>query len=74
MSSGVTEANGMVAILGSMQYTFGALNHKQIFLGTSRDDIITKLAMVATGEPRDGYRFSILPTLISGEVWDDLCR
>ncbi|MCZ8488197.1 DUF2860 family protein [Vibrio lentus] len=41
MSSGVTEANGMVAILGSMQYTFGALNHKQIFLGTSRDDIIT---------------------------------
>ncbi|MCW1890068.1 DUF2860 domain-containing protein [Vibrio chagasii] len=23
-----------------MQYTFGALNHKQFFLGTSRDDII----------------------------------
>ncbi len=31
MSSGATEANGMVAILGSMQYTLA--NHKQIFLG-----------------------------------------
>ncbi|PMM98405.1 hypothetical protein BCT42_07290 [Vibrio lentus] len=76
MSSGVTEANGMVAILGSMQYTFGALNHKQIFLGTSRDDIITGTLAFEVGyrqqlESGMVIDFSILPTLISGEVWDD---
>ncbi|UPR33825.1 DUF2860 family protein [Vibrio cyclitrophicus] len=76
MSPGNTEAEGMVAVLGSVQYTFGALNHKQFFLGTSRDDIIT-----GTLAFEIGYRqqvdngmivdFSILPTLISGDVWDD---
>ncbi|EAQ53392.1 DUF2860 domain-containing protein [Vibrio splendidus] len=76
MSSGATEANGMVAILGSMQYTFGALNHKQIFLGTSRDDIITGTLAFEVGyrqqlESGMVIDFSILPTLISGEVWDD---
>ncbi|MGF1847740.1 DUF2860 family protein [Vibrio lentus] len=76
MSSGATEANGMVAILGSMQYTFGALNHKQIFLGTSRDDIITGTLAFEIGyrqqlESGMVIDFSILPTLISGEVWDD---
>ncbi|PMN28302.1 hypothetical protein BCT35_03260 [Vibrio lentus] len=76
MSSGATEANGMVAILGSMQYTFGALNHKQIFLGTSRDDIITGTLAFEVGyrqqlESGMIIDFSILPTLISGEVWDD---
>ncbi|MFA0000096.1 DUF2860 family protein [Vibrio lentus] len=76
MSSGATEANGMVAILGSMQYTFGALNHKQIFLGTSRDDIITGTLAFEVGyrqqlESGMVIDFSILPILISGEVWDD---
>lgn len=76
MSSGATEANGMVAILGSMQYTFGALNHKQIFLGTSRDDIITGTLAFEVGyrqqlESGMVIDFSILPTLICGEVWDD---
>ncbi|WP_135384767.1 DUF2860 family protein [Vibrio tasmaniensis] len=76
MSSGATEANGMVAILGSMQYTFSALNHKQIFLGTSRDDIITGTLAFEVGyrqqlESGMVIDFSILPTLISGEVWDD---
>ena len=76
MSSGATKANGMVAILGSMQYTFGALNHKQIFLGTSRDDIITGTLAFEVGyrqqlESGMVIDFSILPTLISGEVWDD---
>lgn len=76
MSSSATEANGMVAILGSMQYTFGALNHKQIFLGTSRDDIITGTLAFEVGyrqqlESGMVIDFSILPTLISGEVWDD---
>lgn len=76
MSSGATEANGMVAILGSMQYSFGALNHKQIFLGTSRDDIITGTLAFEVGyrqqlESGMVIDFSILPILISGEVWDD---
>ncbi|MCZ4309399.1 DUF2860 family protein [Vibrio atlanticus] len=76
MSSGATEANGMVAILGSVQYTFGALNHKQFFFGTSRDDIITGTLAFEVGyrqqlESGMVIDFSILPTLISGEVWDD---
>ncbi|MFM2641974.1 DUF2860 family protein [Vibrio chagasii] len=76
MSSGNTEAEGMVAVLGSVQYTFGALNHKQFFLGTSRDDIITGTLAFEIGyrqQVENGmvFDFSILPTLISGEVWDD---
>ncbi|MCK8087440.1 DUF2860 family protein [Vibrio sp. 1CM8B] len=76
MSSGNTEAEGMVAVLGSVQYTFGALNHKQFFLGTSRDDIITGTLAFEIGyrqqvESGMVVDFSILPTLISGEVWDD---
>ncbi|CAH6974924.1 conserved exported hypothetical protein [Vibrio chagasii] len=76
MSSGNTEAEGMVAVLGSVQYTFGALNHKQFFLGTSRDDIITGTLAFEIGyrqQVENGMvvDFSILPTLISGEVWDD---
>ncbi|WP_434566841.1 DUF2860 family protein [Vibrio chagasii] len=76
MSSGSTEAEGMVAVLGSVQYTFGALNHKQFFLGTSRDDIITGTLAFEIGyrqQVENGmvFDFSILPTLISGEVWDD---
>ncbi|WP_135381629.1 DUF2860 family protein [Vibrio tasmaniensis] len=76
MSSGATEANGMAAILGSVQYTFGDLNHKQFFFGTSRDDIITGTLAFEVGyrQQLEGgmvIDFSILPTLISGEVWDD---
>ncbi len=52
----------MVAILGSMQYTFGALNHKQIFLGTS-DDIITGIVGIWSYSRQlesDGYRLFYL--------------
>ncbi|MGF1869168.1 DUF2860 family protein [Photobacterium indicum] len=75
-SSGTTEASGMVAVLGSLQYTFGELKDKQFFLGTSRDDIITGTLAFEIGyrqQLKSGMivDFSILPTLISGEVWDD---
>ncbi len=60
----------MVAVLGSVQYTFGALNHKQFFLRCLKeDDIITgTLAFeVDIGskwrEKHDvNVRFSMLPT------------
>lgn len=75
-SSGTTEASGMAAVLGSLQYTFGELKDKQFFLGTSRDDIITGTLAFEIGyrqQLKSGMivDFSILPTLISGEVWDD---
>lgn len=75
-ASGEMEAGGMVALLGSMQYTFGANNHKQLFLGTSRDDIITGTLAFEMGYRQKMLNgtivdVSILPTLISGEVWDD---
>ncbi|ROV57727.1 DUF2860 domain-containing protein [Vibrio ponticus] len=75
-SKGSDEASITAGLLGSLQYTFGDSLDKQLFMGTSREDIVTgSLAFEL------GYRqqlaggtivdIAVLPTLISGEVWDD---
>ncbi|MGB1320640.1 MAG: DUF2860 family protein [Vibrio gallaecicus] len=74
--SGSTETSGMVGLLGSLKYTFGDSLDKQLFLGTSRDDVITGTLAFEVGyrqQLTDGtvVDVSFLPTLISGEVWDD---
>ncbi|MDN3613058.1 DUF2860 family protein [Vibrio gallaecicus] len=74
--SGSTETSGMVGLLGSLKYTFGDSLDKQLFLGTSRDDVITGTLAFEVGyrqQLTDGTvaDVSFLPTLISGEVWDD---
>ena len=75
-TSGSKEASGMVGLLGSLKYTFGETLNKQVFLGTSRDDVITGTLAFEVGyrhQLEDGtiVDVSFLPTLISGEVWDD---
>jgi len=62
--------------LGNIAYTFGQSLDKQIYLGTSREDIaIGTLALelgfkqqLANGTVIDA---SFLPTIMSGETWDD---
>lgn len=75
-SKGGDEVSVTAGLLGSLKYTFGDSLDKQLFMGTSREDIVTgSLAFEL------GYRqqlaggtivdVAVLPTLISGEVWDD---
>ncbi|WP_295893819.1 DUF2860 family protein [uncultured Vibrio sp.] len=75
-STGSNEADSMYAVLGSLLYTFGEQNNKQLFMGTSRDDIISGTLAFEIGyrqqlESGMTVDFSVLPTLISGDVWDD---
>lgn len=75
-ASGSGETNISAGLLGAVQYTFGDTLNKQFFMGTSREDIVTgSLAFeigyrqqLASGMVVD---VSVLPTLISGDVWDD---
>ncbi len=71
-----SESQGIIGVLGTVEYTFGEYLNKQVYAGTSREDIATgSLAFEI------GYRqkfesgmivdFSTLPTVISGEVWAD---
>lgn len=75
-SKGSGEASVTPGVLGSLQYTFGDDLNKQLFIGTSRDDIVTGSLAFEIGYRQQfasGMVFDIsaLPTLISGEVWDD---
>lgn len=75
-SKGSGEVSVTPGVLGSLQYTFGDDLNKQLFIGTSRDDIVTGSLAFEIGYRQQfssGMVFDIsaLPTLISGEVWDD---
>ncbi|EGU48982.1 hypothetical protein VII00023_03573 [Vibrio ichthyoenteri ATCC 700023] len=75
-SSGSAQVSVLPGLLGSLQYTFGDELNKQLFMGTSRDDIVTGSLAFEIGYRQQfasGMVFDIsaLPTLISGEVWDD---
>ncbi|NNN43648.1 DUF2860 domain-containing protein [Vibrio sp. 1-1(7)] len=69
-------SGGLLLPLGSMRYTFGQDLHQQIYAGTSREDIATGTLAFEVGYK---YQFlsgmiidlSILPTIMSGEVWED---
>lgn len=75
-SAGSAQVSVMPGLLGSLQYTFGEQLDKQFFMGTSREDIVTGSLAFELGYRQQfasGMVFDIsaLPTLISGEVWDD---
>lgn len=75
-SKGSGEVSVMPGVLGTLQYNFGDSLDKQLFMGTSRDDIVTGSLAFEVGYRQQfssGMVFDIsaLPTLISGEVWDD---
>jgi hypothetical protein len=71
-----SESESLLAPLGSIAYTFGRQLEQQIYFGTSREDIA-----VGTLAIELGYRHklssgtvvdvSYLPTVISGESWQD---
>lgn len=70
------EGSVLIAPLGSLSYTFGDQLEQQFYLGTAREDIA-----VGTLAFELGYRhqlssgsvvdFSLLPTVMSGETWQD---
>ncbi|GAK82672.1 hypothetical protein JCM19238_215 [Vibrio ponticus] len=67
---------GLLLPLGNLAYTFGDALNQQFYMGTSREDIAT-----GTLAFEMGYKYqlvsgmiidaSILPTIMSGEVWAD---
>lgn len=67
---------GLLLPLGNLTYTFGSDLNQQFYAGTSREDIAT-----GTLAFEMGYKYqlasgmiidaSILPTIMSGEVWAD---
>ena len=65
----------LVAPLGQVRYTFGANNAQQVFLGTSRSDIVEGNFLLELGYKfgvgqRSSLSFSYLPSL-AGETWAD---
>ncbi|MCG7588430.1 DUF2860 family protein, partial [Photobacterium sp. OFAV2-7] len=59
-----------------VRYTFGQNNNHQLFVGTSRSDIITGVFALEVGykievQPESTLAFSVLPTIINGETWAD---
>jgi len=73
---GESDSSVMVFPLGSLAYTFGSQLDKQLYVGTSREDIaVGTLALeigykqqLANGTVIDA---SFLPTIMSGETWAD---
>ncbi|WP_194437393.1 DUF2860 domain-containing protein [Vibrio fluminensis] len=69
-------SGGLLLPLGNLSYTFGDKLNQQFYMGTSREDIAT-----GTLAFEMGYKYqlasgmiidaSILPTIMSGEVWED---
>ncbi len=73
---GSEESNAYLAPLGNLAFTFGTQLDKQLFIGTTREDVA-----VGTLALEMGYRqklsnetvvsFSYLPTVLSGDAWQD---
>ncbi|MCG9582435.1 DUF2860 domain-containing protein [Vibrio tubiashii] len=75
-SAGEKESSATFAPLGQLRYTFGQDNDQQIFIGTSRGDIIEGVFALEIGYALEygnesTISFSYLPTIASGEVWMD---
>ncbi|WP_019612863.1 DUF2860 domain-containing protein [Psychromonas ossibalaenae] len=75
-SAGESESEFLIAPLGQLRYTFGAKNEQKVFVGTSRDDIavgdfVLELGYEFALDKRSSVAFSVLPTIIDGETWQD---
>ncbi|MGF1762495.1 DUF2860 domain-containing protein [Aliivibrio kagoshimensis] len=73
-SEGSSEGEMLIMPLGKVNYTFGSALDKQVYLGTSREDIAVgniALELGYTQEFADGMTVdvSFLPTMMSGETW-----
>ncbi|WP_028865674.1 DUF2860 domain-containing protein [Psychromonas aquimarina] len=72
-SAGESDSEFMPIPLGQVRYTFGT---QQLFLGTSRADIIEGVVALELGyafEVGENSRlsFSYLPTIVNGETWEN---
>ncbi|NGN96959.1 DUF2860 domain-containing protein [Grimontia sp. S25] len=75
-SEGEQETSSIVGALGSVAFTFGQSLDKQIFVGTSREDIAIGTIALELGyqqELESGTRVSLsyLPTVLAEDVWTD---
>ena len=75
-SEGGTEQNYLVLPLGQLRYNFGSHIQHEVFLGTSRADIIQGVAALEIGYKhwlgkRSFLSFSVLPTIMESETWAD---
>ncbi|SDH82917.1 Protein of unknown function [Vibrio xiamenensis] len=74
--SASSDSKSFAAPLGNLKYTFGSSLEKQVYIGTSRDDVA-----VGTLAAEIGYKeafpdgmvvdVSYLPTVLNGEAWKD---
>ncbi|CZF79339.1 hypothetical protein GCE9029_01404 [Grimontia celer] len=75
-STGEQEASSIVGALGSLSFTFGQGLDKQIFVGTSREDIAIGTIALELGYRQQldsGTKVSLsyLPTVLAEDVWKD---
>jgi len=72
-SKGKTEGEAAFAPLGQVRYNMG---DKEIFLGTSEEDIVKGIFAVEVGYKQEltrnsSFSFAYLPTVVEGETWRD---
>ncbi|MDD1783718.1 DUF2860 domain-containing protein [Enterovibrio sp. ZSDZ35] len=75
-TEGSRESDAIFGPLGNAKFTFGEGLDKQIFVGTSREDIAIGIVALEVGykqELKSGTQISVsyLPTLLAEDVWAD---
>ncbi|MDB1123797.1 DUF2860 family protein [Vibrio algarum] len=70
------EQDWLVIPLGQLRYNFGSNANQELFLGTSRADIIQGVAALEVGykywlRDRSFLAVSVLPTIMKSETWAD---
>jgi len=75
-SEAESDSKFVIAPLGQLRYTFGQENDQQLFIGTSRNDIIEGVMALELGyafefDNESVLSVSTLPTIASGDVFED---
>lgn len=76
LGSGSQSDNAFIAPLGSLFYALDQKDSHRVYLGTSRDDLAVGTLAFEVGYQYDfangtGFDISVLPTVVSDEVWAD---
>lgn len=71
-----TDSRGVIIPLGNLAYTFGPELDKQVYVGTSREDIAVGALALEVGYKQQLSSgtivdVSVLPSVMSREVWED---
>lgn len=71
-----SESSSFVAPLGNLAYTFGSQQSKQVFIGTTREDVAVGTLAIEMGyrqmlSNKTVISLSYLPTVLSGNAWQD---